>query len=123
MPYPMMVSSQAEGDVLRERERQHYEEGFRAEHDDSHVEGELAQAAATYAVHAAVTSKMMAQGFSQADINVAAGGRTPGTWPWARTWWKPKDRRRDLVRAAALIIAEIERIDRAEARAKLEGRA
>lgn len=34
-------------------------------------------------------------------------------WPWQRKWWKPKDPRRDLVRAGALIIAEIERIDRA----------
>lgn len=35
-------------------------------------------------------------------------------WPWDREWWKPKDRRRNLVRAAALLIAEIERLDRAE---------
>lgn len=36
-------------------------------------------------------------------------------WPlsWAKSWLKPKDRRRDLIRAAALIIAEIERLDRA----------
>jgi len=32
---------------------------------------------------------------------------------WAREWWKPKDRRRDLIRAAALIVAEIERLDHA----------
>jgi len=29
-----------------------------------------------------------------------------------RGWWKPKGPRRDLIRAAALIVAEIERIDR-----------
>jgi hypothetical protein len=34
-------------------------------------------------------------------------------WPWDRKWWKPTDRRRDLVKAAALILAEIERLDRA----------
>jgi hypothetical protein len=34
-------------------------------------------------------------------------------WPWADKDWKPKDRRRDLIRAAALIVAEIERLDRA----------
>lgn len=27
-------------------------------------------------------------------------------------WWKPTNRRRDLVKAAALILAEIERLDR-----------
>jgi len=35
------------------------------------------------------------------------------TWPWAEKWWKPKNERRDLVKAAALILAEIERLDRA----------
>jgi hypothetical protein len=39
-------------------------------------------------------------------------------WPskWAEHWFKPKDPRRDLVRAAALCIAEIERLDRADAK-------
>jgi hypothetical protein len=37
----------------------------------------------------------------------------PKMWPWARQWWKPTGARRDLVKAAALLLAEIERIDRA----------
>ena len=37
-------------------------------------------------------------------------------WPWSLDWWKPKDPRRDLVRAGALIVAEIERLDRQPAR-------
>lgn len=36
-------------------------------------------------------------------------------WPWSREWWKPKNPRRDLVKAGALIVAEIERLDRLEA--------
>lgn len=41
----------------------------------------------------------------------------PPMWPraWDLERWKPKDRRRDLIRAAALIVAEIERLDRAAA--------
>ncbi|MBV6578953.1 hypothetical protein JL978_18680, partial [Acinetobacter baumannii] len=35
-----------------------------------------------------------------------------GWWPFADTFWKPKSPRQDLVRAAALLIAEIERLDR-----------
>jgi hypothetical protein len=31
----------------------------------------------------------------------------------ADEWWKPTNRRRDLVKAGALILAEIERLDRA----------
>jgi hypothetical protein len=34
-------------------------------------------------------------------------------WPFAREWWKPSTGRRDLVKAGALIVAEIERMDRA----------
>lgn len=37
-------------------------------------------------------------------------------WPhsWASCWFKPTNRRRDLVKAAALLIAEIDRLDRAD---------
>jgi hypothetical protein len=36
----------------------------------------------------------------------------PREWPWESTAWKPKGTRADLVRAGALILAEIERLDR-----------
>lgn len=36
----------------------------------------------------------------------------PDFWPWGDCYWKPKSPRQDLVRAAALLIAEIERLDR-----------
>ncbi|HEY1244085.1 MAG TPA: hypothetical protein VGF29_04560 [Hyphomicrobiaceae bacterium] len=32
-------------------------------------------------------------------------------WPGDLAWWKPKDRRQGLIAAAALIVAEIERLD------------
>ena len=49
------------------------------------------------------------------DIDRSFGSNEayPVGWPWHRQWWKPKNARRDLVRAAALIVAEIERLDRA----------
>jgi len=48
----------------------------------------------------------------------AAGWKTEalrGCWPikWMAAWFKPTDPRRDLVKAGALCIAEIERLDRA----------
>lgn len=92
--------SHAVNDVLAERRRQVEEEGWSAEHDDQHADGSLAQAAACYALN------------SQ-EIKIKCGDYT--LWPWAKKWWKPKDRRRDLVRAAALLIAEIERMDRISA--------
>ena len=94
--------SKAAADVLAERRRHVEVEGFTPEHDDQHKAGEIAAAAACYALH---------------DVQGGYFGRWLWTmWPWHRDWWKPKDRRRDLVRAGALIIAEIERIDRAAER-------
>ena len=87
--------SRAAQDVIAERERQQTVEGWTHEHDDKHTDGEMAQAAACYAL---------------ARRAVSCDGLP--MWPWNR-WWKPKDRRRDLVRAGALILAEIERLDRA----------
>ena len=86
-------------EVARERERQMAVEGWTAEHDDTHSCGELAEAAACYAAPAP-------HGVRPLSVE------PPNLWPWSREWWKPKDRRRNLVRACALIVAEIERLDR-----------
>lgn len=94
------VLSKAESDVLDERTRQQIVEGWTPEHDDQHEIGEMASAAACYAANAG--------GF------VWQGGWPGEVWPWSREWWKPTNSRRDLVKAGALILAEIERIDRAE---------
>jgi len=83
-------------DVISERQRQRSVEGWTSEHDDAYQNSELADAAACYANHA------HNQGFS-----------TPAHWPWSPDWWKQSGPRRDLVKAGALILAEIERIDRA----------
>lgn len=86
-------------DVQAERRRQVEAEGWTPEHDDEHSHGELADAAACYALW--------------------AGGINPGNWrefwPWAPEWLKHSEPRRMLVKAAALILAEIERLDRAAA--------
>jgi len=87
-------------DVLAERRRQVEAEGWTPHHDDCHNKGELANAAACYAAGIAIV-----------DL-----------WPWSRDWWKPRSHRRNLVKAAALILAEIERIDRAAQRIKDERR-
>lgn len=83
-------------EVADERRRQIEGEGWSLQHDDDeHGAGELAKAAACYAISDRICD-----------------GALPNIWPWSAYWWKPKSRRRDLVRAAALIVAEIERLDR-----------
>ena len=42
-------------------------------------------------------------------------GLRPLFWPWDGNRWKPSTPRNDLIKAAALLIAEIERLDRIEA--------
>lgn len=102
--------------VMNERDRQENEEGWTPEHDDKHVQGELAQAAASYTVHSIVIATLKAQGMPQDKIEATARSTVvPRTWPWSPAWWRPSDQRRNLVKAAALLLAEIERIDRAEA--------
>jgi hypothetical protein len=90
--------SHAMRDVIAERQRQITAEGWDAQHDDEHNTGSMAIAAACYAI----TDELTAQATKL--------WRWTG---WASQWWKPKDRRRNLVRAGALILAEIERLDRA----------
>lgn len=69
------------------------------EHDDQHVRGELATAAALYAFP---------------DRIRAWNDLLARFWPWGDAFWKPKSRRENLVRAGALIAAEIDRLDRLE---------
>lgn len=89
-------------DVAAERRRQIEAEGWVPEHDDEHSNGEMALAAACYA---------------RAGSGVPMIADVPLLWPWTSSWWKPAGARRNLVKAAALILAEIERLDRAAARA------
>jgi hypothetical protein len=96
--------SKAAEDVFMERKRQQLVEGWTPEHDDEHQNGAMASAAACYA---------LSSGIRNISMPFTAQTLLECLWPWDSSWWKPKDRRRDLVRAGALIIAEIERIDRA----------
>lgn len=92
----------AESDVLAERRRQVTVEGWTPQHDDAHGNGEMAKAAACYAISA-----------SGADASFTWNH----WWPWHPRWWKTAGgRRRQLVKAAALLIAEIERVDRHDSR-------
>lgn len=87
--------TRATRDVLAERRRQVEAEGMTNEDDDLYHAAELPRAAAAYILN-------------------GANDEAPYIWPWAKSWWKPRDARANYVRAAALLLAEIERIDRAQ---------
>lgn len=91
--------------VVAERFRQIEQEGWSIEHDDDHQTGELAMAGAAYAKTAFVHT-LDGPGI------LTWQERRPDFWPWSADWWKPIGFRRDLVKAAALILAEGEKFDR-----------
>lgn len=98
-------TSLALADIREERVRQMHVEGWTPDHDDTHLRGEMAKAAAAYAYGSTIGSTSRSWWFP-ADM-----------WPWDKSWWKLSTPRRDLVKAAALIVAEIERLDRAARKA------
>lgn len=87
-----MTNLRAAIDVVDERVRQLEAEHWDYAHDDQYVHKEIANAAICYVL--------------------GGGDDVPDNWPWGEDDWKPKSYRENLVRAAALLIAEIERIDR-----------
>lgn len=97
-------------DVQAERRRQITAEGWTPEHDDEHSHGQMARAAACYAL---AGSSAPNDGTAALLVSLA--------WPWDEQWWKPTTTRRDLVKACALGLAEIERLDRAAAPGKEVG--
>ncbi|MBR9766470.1 MAG: hypothetical protein GYB53_23875 [Rhodobacteraceae bacterium] len=91
--------------IAAERKRQVEREGWTRGHDDAHERGEIAGAAACYILADLDVGRV--------DLRDRVRTIARDLWPWHSDWWKPKDRRRDLVRAGALIAAEIDRLDRA----------
>ncbi len=91
-------------DVQAERRRQIEAEGWTPEHDDAHSHGQMARAAACYAL---AGSSAPNDGTAALLVSLA--------WPWDEQWWKPSTARRDMVKACALGLAEIERLDRVAA--------
>jgi len=83
--------------IKEERLRQIESEHWTPAHDDKHTTFELTRAAVSYA-------------FSVVNIYSVANW-----WPWDWSWYKPSDDPiRNLVKAGALIAAEIDRIQRSQ---------
>lgn len=90
-------------DVLTERNRQQAPvdtggEGLSLAGDRYYTRGQLCEAAAAYALSADPRDPDVDQVY-------------PHHWPWASQWWKPKSHRENVIRAAALLLAEIDRLD------------
>lgn len=91
-----------------ERNRQICVKKRTSKHDDKHFSGELACAAACYTLGERIQSF---RGFLT-DVGFEHEPRIMSVWPWSHNSWKPKSRIRNLVKAGALIAAEIDRLQR-----------
>ena len=83
--------------ITEERQRQISQEGWTPEHDDTHADGELAAAAVAYAEY------YLTNGHDETP---------PPMWPFSPECFSPSGDLRMLVKAGALIAAEIDRLQR-----------
>ena len=101
-----LATTFAQRDVLKERAEQCTREGFTPAHDDEKDAGVISAAGAAYALAAADFLYPASMGDGSFHTT------PPNFWPFHLKWWKPVTPRRALVKAAAMLIAEIEKLDR-----------
>ena len=99
MTYDERPRCRAEDEIEAERQRQIDVERYTAQDDDRLTGGELYKAAGCYRD-------------SALDRVVRRADGLPAGWPFAAHLWKPKNPVADLVRAGALALAEIDRLQR-----------
>lgn len=88
--------------ILDERSRQQAQEGYTPAHDDKHTKGQLALLVAAYALSSC--ADLPPEFYPTPATNYLRGWLQNFGWPF-----KPKSPISDLVRAGALILAELER--------------
>jgi hypothetical protein len=109
--------------IAEERRRQIHIEGFTPEHDAENSDRELAMAARCYLAQY-VERAWLLEGFNDGAQRYEADAEDlPNDWPeaWDPDFWKPENPIRDLVRAGALIAAEIDRLQRIQKAQSAEG--
>ena len=86
-------------EVATERAKQ-ISKGYDASHDDAYTASQLPHAALAYIQVASIPVEHV---------------EVPFYWPWASSMFNPEGERANLIKAAALLVAEIERMDREDA--------
>jgi len=95
--------------IVAERVRQICEEGWTPEHDAGHMPDDLARAATCYAMPSRMRQEILTREYTADTLDK---DWPISIWNWGEECWKPTpdDRVRELVKAGALIAAEIDRI-------------
>lgn len=100
MSEPPIGTDKVLDDIKQKRKRQVVVHGWSRLHDDTHTGGELAIAAIPY-IQAACNDTLK---LTDDELQVF--------WPWEGLFGCVDEKREHLINAAALLVAEIERIDR-----------
>ena len=87
--------------IVTERQRQINDEGYDKKHDMHHSPKEFVNAAIAYAIYED-------EAYVNCDENVTCYEKL---WPWEKQYFKPKDKKRNLIKAGALIAAAIDRLN------------
>jgi len=98
--------------ITEERKRQIREKGYDDKHDDDHDTEQLIRAAQCYLNQVSIKSQVMNINDSYNNkLKLYRAVERPKDWPpeWLPESWNPDSPIRDLVKAAALIAAEIDR--------------
>ena len=102
--------------IAAERQRQQAIEGYSEKRDEQYHNRELSRAALGYLNHYVARGWTFANELEMPGIvdgpATYRGESVPDSWPWGDEYWKPKDPINDLIRAGALIAAEIDRLQR-----------
>lgn len=103
--------------IAEERQRQIEKEGWTPAHDDTHTTGELTEAAQCYACVAG--AQIRGSGVEEWPVELFDGFHDSLLqWPWDDDDYKPSEYAiRNLIKAGALIAAEIDRLTRTTKRA------
>ncbi len=92
--------------IENERLRQQGELGYSQEDDLTYVDNELVFAAIAY-----LTPEEFREFPASTDVRVKFNKSVPNIFPWSEQHWKPSpdDREKELIKAGALIAAELDR--------------
>jgi hypothetical protein len=103
--------------IAAERARQVSVKGWTAQHDDDHDAGQITAAASAYSLLACeqVYIEQYRSFAEQAQYHMDK------CWPWDEERWKPSPNPiRNLVKAGALLAAEIDRLQRNDGQGELD---
>lgn len=102
--------------IRDERLRQINEEGWSEKHDAAHTNDEIARAASCYASPEEIFIERNVEVDEDCTRGIVFVPKYFEAWPWDKEWDKRHlhDRKKQLIIAGALIVAELDRLDNVE---------